>query len=304
MARQRPGVSRHRQQQRRRALSSAAAGCGRHRGRAWASWSFCRRGGDQEVQITKDKTTRPPSYNDIVIDNLAVSGETPCCRWCRRRLHRGPQQHQRHLHQQQAIKKQLLTHNDDGRDRQVQDQVPGRRRRRLREDQDHAASATPFGLQHAAGSAAAARTNCGPSLAAAPDGQHRRHQVLNGAAAVARWPSRRWSTTVGKPGVQVASITKRPNGYASPTSKAPRPASTAHRWSVTPSPLKQRRRDRTGRHADAVHSPLSRSPRSAGHVAAGVRERCHAGCHRATLAQCSLDDCAIVGLRGVVRRPR
>ena len=44
----------------------------------------------KEVQITKDKTTlgRRP-YNDIVIDNLAVSGET-ATRIARGRCRRGP----------------------------------------------------------------------------------------------------------------------------------------------------------------------------------------------------------------------
>ena len=68
----------------------------------------------KEVQITKDKTTlgRRP-YNDIVIDNLAVSGEHAVLQMVgRRRLHRRPEQHQRHLHQRQGVKKQLLTHND------------------------------------------------------------------------------------------------------------------------------------------------------------------------------------------------
>ena len=45
-------------------------------GLSWANWWFRSTGRDQDVQITKDKTTlgRRP-YNDIVIDNLAVSGE-------------------------------------------------------------------------------------------------------------------------------------------------------------------------------------------------------------------------------------
>jgi hypothetical protein len=57
----------------------------------------------KEVQITKDKTTlgRRP-YNDIVIDNLAVSGEHAVLQMVGRRLHRRPEQHQRHLHQRQG----------------------------------------------------------------------------------------------------------------------------------------------------------------------------------------------------------
>ena len=54
------------------------------------------------------------------------------------RLHRRPQQHQRHLHQRQGRQEAVAGPQRHRRDRQVQDQVPGRRGRRLREDDDHA----------------------------------------------------------------------------------------------------------------------------------------------------------------------
>ena len=95
----------------------------------------------KEVQITKDKTTlgRRP-YNDIVIDNLAVSGEHAVLQMVgARRLHRRPEQHQRHLHQRQGRQEAAAGAQRHGRDRQVQDQVPGRGRHRLREDDDHEA---------------------------------------------------------------------------------------------------------------------------------------------------------------------
>ena len=56
-----------------------------------------------------------------------------------RRLHRRPQQHQRHLHQRQGRQEAAADPQRHGRDRQVQDQVPGRGRHRLREDDDHEA---------------------------------------------------------------------------------------------------------------------------------------------------------------------
>jgi pSer/pThr/pTyr-binding forkhead associated (FHA) protein len=84
----------------------------------------------KEVQITKDKTTlgRRP-YNDIVIDNLAVSGEHAVLQMV------GADVFIEDLNSTngtyingKAIKKQLLRAQRHGRDRQVQDQVPGRRR--------------------------------------------------------------------------------------------------------------------------------------------------------------------------------
>ena len=97
----------------------------------------------KEVQITKDKTTlgRRP-YNDIVIDNLAVSGEHAVLQMV------GDDVFIEDLNSTngtyingKAVKKQLLRAQRHRRDRQVQDQVPGRRRRRLREDDDHAPGA-------------------------------------------------------------------------------------------------------------------------------------------------------------------
>ena len=95
----------------------------------------------KEVQITKDKTTlgRRP-YNDIVIDNLAVSGEHAVLQMV------GSDVFIEDLNSTngtyingKAVKKQLLAAQRHGRDRQVQDQVHGRGRHRLREDDDHEA---------------------------------------------------------------------------------------------------------------------------------------------------------------------
>ena len=80
----------------------------------------------KEVQITKDKTTlgRRP-YNDIVIDNLAVSGEHAVLQMV------GADVFIEDLNSTngtyingKAVKKQLLHAQRHRRDRQVQDQVP------------------------------------------------------------------------------------------------------------------------------------------------------------------------------------
>ena len=172
----------------------------------------------KEVQITKDKTTlgRRP-YNDIVIDNLAVSGEHSVLQMV------GADVFIEDLNSTngtyingKAIKKQLLSHNDtveigkykikylleDGTDYEKTmvlkpGSFPG------------AVSAPPPGFAHTAplGAASAFGALGGSS---APSAAIR---VLNGAAAGREVSLTKVVTTVGKPGVQVASITKRPGGY-------------------------------------------------------------------------------------------
>ena len=171
----------------------------------------------KEVQITKDKTTlgRRP-YNDIVIDNLAVSGEHAVLQMV------GADVFIEDLNSTngtyingKAIKKQLLAHNDtveigkykikylvdeSGDYEKTMIMRPG------------AAAAALAGM----GNATHASSNFG-SLgggAPAPSLQPASIKVLNGAAAGREVALTKVVTTVGKPGVQVASITRRPGGYA------------------------------------------------------------------------------------------
>jgi len=165
----------------------------------------------KEVQITKDKTTlgRRP-YNDIVIDNLAVSGEHAVLQMV------GSDVFIEDLNSTngtyingKAVKKQLLAHNDtvevgkykikfmveDGTDYEKTmimkpgTMAPGTSGR-----------ASGFGALSGTGSAGA---SVGPATI----------RVMNGAAAGREVMLTKVVTTVGKPGVQVASITKRPTGY-------------------------------------------------------------------------------------------
>jgi hypothetical protein len=160
----------------------------------------------KEVQITKDKTTlgRRP-YNDIVIDNLAVSGEHAVLQMV------GADVFIEDLNSTngtyingKAIKKQLLADNDtveigkykikfllsDGGDyEKTMILKPG------------AGAAPNLGLSSSFG-----------SLGAAPVGPAS-IKVLTGAAAGREVALTKVVTTLGKPGVQVASITKRPTGY-------------------------------------------------------------------------------------------
>ncbi|EGJ11343.1 MULTISPECIES: FHA domain-containing protein [Rubrivivax] len=165
----------------------------------------------KEVQITKDKTTlgRRP-YNDIVIDNLAVSGEHAVLQMV------GADVFIEDLNSTngtyingKAIKKQLLAHDDTveiGKYKikyLTEDSTDYERTMVMRPAQP---SPPPFA------SAGPTRSGHAP-IAAAPAGSAS-IKVLNGAAAGREVTLTKVVTTVGKPGVQVASITRRPNGYA------------------------------------------------------------------------------------------
>src|SRR6185436_11330605 len=146
----------------------------------------------KEVQITKDKTTlgRRP-YNDIVIDNLAVSGEHAVLQMV------GADVFIEDLNSTngtyingKAIKKQLLAHNDTVeigkyKIKYLVDESGEYEKTMIMRPGGSLAQLTPASIK-----------------------------VLNGAAAGREVTLTKVVTTVGKPGVQVASITKRPNGYA------------------------------------------------------------------------------------------
>jgi hypothetical protein len=163
----------------------------------------------KEIPLTKERTTigRKP-HNDIQIDNLAVSGEHAVLQMV------GADVFIEDLNSTngtyingKAIKKQLLQHNDtveigkykikylveDGTDYEKTmilkpGSFPG-------PASGHAPlHASNFGALGAAVSPAAIK-------------------VLNGAAVGREVNLTKVVTTVGKPGVQVASITKRPGGY-------------------------------------------------------------------------------------------
>ncbi|MEO3689970.1 FHA domain-containing protein [Roseateles paludis] len=157
----------------------------------------------KDVQITKDKTTlgRRP-YNDIVIDNLAVSGEHAVLQMV------GADVFIEDLNSTngtyingKAIKKQLLTDNDtieigkykikfllgDGTDyEKTMIMRPGQT----------PPMPSPSGFGGLPASSVSATI-----------------KVLTGAAAGREVQLTKVVTTLGKPGLQVASITKRPTGF-------------------------------------------------------------------------------------------
>ena len=162
----------------------------------------------KEVQITKDKTTlgRRP-YNDIVIDNLAVSGEHAVLQMV------GADVFIEDLNSTngtyingKAVKKQLLAHDDTVevgkyKIKYLLDDSSDYQKTVVLKPSTSAAS----GFSHTA--PAPFLSASGPSYAIASI------KVLNGAAAGREVTLTKVVTTVGKPGVQVASITKRPGGY-------------------------------------------------------------------------------------------
>jgi FHA domain len=166
----------------------------------------------KEVQITKDKTTlgRRP-YNDIVIDNLAVSGEHAVLQMV------GADVFIEDLNSTngtyingKAVKKQLLSHNDTveiGKYKikfMVEDGTDYEKTMIMKPGTQAPAAA---GRGPNSGFGASGFGSLGASTAPASI------RVLNGAAAGREVALTKVVTTVGKPGVQVASITKRPGGY-------------------------------------------------------------------------------------------
>jgi len=197
----------------------------------------------KEVQITKDKTTlgRRP-YNDIVIDNLAVSGEHAVLQMV------GADVFIEDLNSTngtyingKAIKKQLLSHNDtveigkykikylvdESSDHErtiivrpgsnapssaaaVSPMAPGSGASNTQSFPGSAGALSSSSI--GAGAGAGAGAGGGAGAGAGGGATSALIKVLNGAAAGREVALTK--VTVGKPGVQVASITKRPNGYA------------------------------------------------------------------------------------------
>ena len=173
----------------------------------------------KEVQITKDKTTlgRRP-YNDIVIDNLAVSGEHAVLQMV------GADVFIEDLNSTngtyingKAIKKQLLSHNDTVeigkyKIKYLVDESADYEKTMILRPASNPLMGTP--QPAAANPAAASMPGAIGAAGSAAPAQAALIKVLNGAAAGREVVLTKVVTTVGKPGVQVASITKRPNGYA------------------------------------------------------------------------------------------
>ena len=171
----------------------------------------------KEVQLTKDRTTlgRRP-YNDIVIDNLAVSGEHAVIQVA------GEQVFLEDLNSTngtyvngKAIKRQQLQSGDDIEIGKYKIKFAGE------------GASDDFDKTMVVQARAPAAAVVAPVVAVAPSGFvpsgvsdsqglgafHASIKVLSGAAAGREVPLTKVVTTIGKPGIAVAAITKRQHGF-------------------------------------------------------------------------------------------
>lgn len=153
----------------------------------------------KEVQLSKDRTSlgRRP-YNDIVIDNLAVSGEHAVLQMS------GGDVYVEDLNSTngtyvngKAVKKQLLTHNDTVEIGKYKISYVGEAVPSVQEK-------SPILNTGTSGMAPLSGLDNGPIAAI---------RVMTGAAAGREVALIKVVTTIGKPGVAVAAITKRPQGF-------------------------------------------------------------------------------------------
>ncbi|MDO9236929.1 MAG: FHA domain-containing protein [Aquabacterium sp.] len=179
----------------------------------------------KEVQITKDKTSlgRRP-YNDIVIDNLAVSGEHAIMQLVGNEVFIEDLNSTNGTYiNGKAVKKQLLAHNDTVEIGKYKIKFLGEegsdyeKTMILRPGTPLATALAGMGAPGATPGPIAPRPNFGSTLGSGFGSFTQQTpasiKVLNGAAAGREVALTKVVTTVGKPGVQVASITKRPGGY-------------------------------------------------------------------------------------------
>ena len=166
----------------------------------------------REVQVTKDRTSvgRRP-YNDVVIDNLAVSGEHAVLQMS------GNEVYLEDLNctngtfvNGKAVKKQLLNDSDTV-------EIGKYKIKYVNEASSGAVDNAIMSLSRPAELYETVSSNSTPGSATAlPEagtGGNAAIKVLSGAAAGREVALVKVVTTIGKPGVAVAAITKRPQGF-------------------------------------------------------------------------------------------
>lgn len=168
----------------------------------------------KEVQLTKDRTTlgRRP-YNDIVIDNLAVSGEHAALQMVGHEVYLEDLDSTNGTYVNgKSIKKQLLQNGDAI-------EVGKYKIKYVSDVASENFDKTMMVKAGSGGLAAAAPTAAPPLVAPTPFGMGLAEpmsaaiKVLSGAAAGREVPLTKVVTTIGKPGVAVAAITRRQRGF-------------------------------------------------------------------------------------------
>ena len=162
----------------------------------------------KEVQLTKDRTSlgRRP-YNDIVIDNLAVSGEHAVLQMS------GSDVYLEDLNSTngtyvngKAVKKQLLQNSDTV-------EIGKYKIKFVNEAENSGFEKTTIVKAGSAGIAATHGNPVAPPAFAPGATSSAAIKVLSGAAAGREVALVKVVTTIGKPGVAVAAITKRQHGF-------------------------------------------------------------------------------------------
>jgi hypothetical protein len=171
----------------------------------------------KEVQLTKDRTTlgRRP-YNDIVIDNLAVSGEHAVLQLTGNEVYLEDLNSTNGTYVNgKAVKKQLLQNNDTVEIGKYKikfiNEAPGATFEKTMIMKSGMVPPMPKPAAPA-GAATATATAAAPAVAEA-HAINASIKVLSGAAAGREVPLVKVVTTIGKPGVAVAAITKRTHGF-------------------------------------------------------------------------------------------
>ncbi len=162
----------------------------------------------KEVQLTKDRTSlgRRP-YNDIVIDNLAVSGEHAVLQMSGNEVYLEDLNSTNGTYVNgKAVKKQLLQNSDTVeigkyKIKYVNEAASAGFEKTMVIKAGSAGLVPPVGMP----APAAASASTAPMNAAI--------KVMSGAAAGREVALVKVVTTIGKPGVAVAAITKRPHGF-------------------------------------------------------------------------------------------
>jgi pSer/pThr/pTyr-binding forkhead associated (FHA) protein len=162
----------------------------------------------REVQLTKDRTSlgRRP-YNDVVIDNLAVSGEHAVLQMS------GSEVYLEDLNSTngsyvngKAVKKQQLMHGDTV-------EIGKYKIKYVNEASPPTQDKTMLLKPGAAALMAAASVTAPLGGAGLNTASNASIKVMSGAAAGRQVALVKVVTTIGKPGVAVAAITKRPQGF-------------------------------------------------------------------------------------------
>ncbi|MES2945708.1 MAG: FHA domain-containing protein [Pseudomonadota bacterium] len=160
----------------------------------------------KEVQLTKDRTSlgRRP-YNDIVIDNLAVSGEHAVLQMSGNEVYLEDLNSTNGTYVNgKAVKKQLLQNSDTVE--------IGKYKIKYVNEAANAGFEKTMVIK--AGTAGLAPPAGAPPVAAAQGSVlNAAIKVMSGAAAGREVALVKVVTTIGKPGVAVAAITKRPHGF-------------------------------------------------------------------------------------------